>query len=71
MVETRTAWFVKGNLDKLIKNGKPHLSIYGRYESIEHTMLFCCFVREVWELVEAEHHLQLDRKNFISTRVGF
>jgi ribonuclease HI len=40
----------------------------GRHESIEHTILMCQFAREVWEVISAEHPIQLQRKFFTSTR---
>jgi ribonuclease HI len=40
----------------------------GRHERIEHTILFCQFAREVWEAVSSEHHLNLGRKFFTSSR---
>jgi hypothetical protein len=40
----------------------------GRYESIEHTLLFCCFAQEVWEIVSAEYPIELRRKYFTSTK---
>jgi ribonuclease HI len=47
----------------------PNCIFCGRHESVEHSLLFCQFAREVWEVVRADHPINLQRKHFISTRV--
>ncbi|KAK1602970.1 hypothetical protein QYE76_018463, partial [Lolium multiflorum] len=48
----------------------PSTCVYcNKHETVEHALLFCPYVDEVWREVKADFHIHLNRKAFISPRV--
>jgi predicted Zn-ribbon and HTH transcriptional regulator len=48
----------------------PSTCVYcNKHETIEHALLFCPYVDEVWREVKDDFHIHLNRKAFISPRV--